>query len=125
MLEGPDHILGGNRSSIHRRQVVPLCVGPQVERVGQAVVAAFPRLGQVALQDVRLGRYTRTFLRHEQATVEESGELLAAERDVEVWIERWRLFSPHVKSEGSAVSRRRTGTGWLWGCRGSQGRRGG
>ena len=90
--------------------VVPLGVGPQVEGVGLAVRADLPGLGEVALHDVRLGRDARPLLGHQQAAVEEGRELLHAEADVQVRIERRRILGGDVGAEDAAVLRGVTGT---------------
>ena len=120
MVERPRHVLGRERATVHRRQVLPLDVRPQRECPGLAVLAGLPRLGQVALHDVGLGGESWPLLRHEQPAVEERRELLDAEADVEVGVQAGRVFGPYVEAERAAIAR--SLAGWLRGGRGRRGR---
>ena len=108
VVERPGHVLGGHRPAVHRRQVLPLRVGPQGEGPRLAVLARFPRFGEVAFHDVGLGRHARALLGHEQPAVEKRRELLDTETDVEVRVAAGRVVGPDRELECPAVFRRGT-----------------
>src|SRR5581483_9962580 len=93
-LEGLRDVPGDDRPAVQRRLRVPLGVLAQRERPGRAVLRRLPRLGKVAFHDVGVRADARPLLRPQEPAVEHAGEGLAAERDVQVGVERRRVLGP-------------------------------